>query len=118
LKRQYEGMFVLRKSLADEELDKVLEMIQEEIEKVGGEVQSTTRLGKRSFAYSMKKESAGFYAVVMFELDGDAVDALRARFKLNTDVLRVQIVLPADVTDAAPEQQEVDTPDEQTVEEE
>jgi len=88
----YEGMFILPKRLGDDDLEGALNSIREEIEKAGGEVQTTTRLGKRSFARPMKKQESGNYYVIDFEMEGGQVSDLLARLKLNENSFRVQIV--------------------------
>jgi len=93
LKTLYEGMFILPKSLAEEEFDKTLASISQEIEKHGGAVKNTVKLGKRHFARPMKKQTSGFYYIIDFELDGDQIDPLLHRFKLGGDVFRVQITV-------------------------
>lgn len=92
MKTMYEGMFIFPKALNEDEVEEALTIVAEEIQKCGGTVESTTRLGKRSFARTMKKQDAGYYAVIGFELDGSEVSNLHARLKLNDKVFRAQIV--------------------------
>ena len=98
---RYEGMFILLGSSEGEEVEAALGRVRAEIEKLGGEVDSTTRLGKRAFARPLKKREAGQYAVLSFRLDGGKLDALRARYKLSEDVLRVQFIRLKETTEAA-----------------
>ena len=55
-------------------------------------MKNAVRLGKRPFARPMKKQDAGYYYVIDFELEGDQVTPLKERLKLNEFVFRVQIV--------------------------
>ncbi len=103
MKTLYEGMFILPGSLNDDDLDGALASIREEIEKVGGEVQTTTRLGKRSFARPLKKREAGHYFVIEFVAEGNQIDNLHARLKLNDNSFRVQIVKKSEEAPAAVE---------------
>jgi ribosomal protein S6 len=89
---RYEALYVFPESLKDNTLDEVLGEIKNEIKKLGGDVESTTRLGKRAFSRRMKKQDAGHYVMVAFKLGGDQVHALQSRFKLNENVFRVQVV--------------------------
>ena len=88
----YEGMFIFPDRFRDEELDGIIKSVRSEIEKLGGEVVSSTRLGRRNFARPLKKMEFGHYAVITFNIAGDQLPALHVRFKLSDDVLRVQIV--------------------------
>lgn len=90
--RTYEGMFIFPERLKEDELDGVLKAVRAEIERLEGEVISSTRLGRRPFARPIQKMEQGHYAVVTFSIDGDRLPALHQRFKLNDDVLRLQVV--------------------------
>jgi len=105
LKTRYEGLFIFPEMLDDEQLDQALESVKTELEKLGGEMESSTRLGKRSFARPLKKKKAGIYVVVMFLLAGDQIDAFKRRLKLATNVFRSQFV-QKDEADAAQVQQD------------
>lgn len=89
---RYEGMFIFSDAVKADDVDDAVAKAREEIEKQGGEVESNTRLGKRSFARTLKKQEAGHYAVITFKLAADKIDTLKARYRLNEQVLRCQII--------------------------
>ncbi len=89
---KYEAMLIFSESFKDDKLEEAVDKVKAEIEKAGGKVQGATRLGRRSFARPMSKETAGHYVVVSFELPADKMAAIQGRFKLNEDIFRVQIV--------------------------
>ncbi len=89
---RYEGMFIFTQSVKTDDVDDALVAVRQEIEKLGGSVDSSTRLGKRTFARPLRKQEAGEYAVVNFRLAGGDLDALRARYKLSEQVLRTQFM--------------------------
>ena len=97
----YEAMYIFPDRLKEEEVDGVLKNARAEIERLGGNVISSTRLGRRAFARPIQKTNYGHYAVVTFEFAPDQIPALHARCKLNEDVLRIQTVRAA-VEPAAP----------------
>lgn len=90
--KRYEAMFILPESLKEDELDKMLDGICDEIKKMDGQIESRTRMGKRPFARRLKKQDAGHYVIVTFLLAPDKIAPLLARFKLNEQITRVQIV--------------------------
>lgn len=92
MKNMYEAMIIFPKALEEDALEKAINNVKTELEKAGGEVDSVTRLGRRSFARMMHKQDAGHYAVIEFAIEGSEIGPLQKRFKLNDDVLRVQIV--------------------------
>jgi small subunit ribosomal protein S6 len=97
----YEAMFIFPEALKEEALDASVDKVKGEIERCGGKVVSTTRLGRRAFARPMQKQLSGQYIVVTFSLEGDKLKALQARLKLNEDIFRVQIVRQAEKPAAA-----------------
>jgi len=102
LKALYEGLFIFPETLDEEQLDQAIDAVKVELEKLDGSLESTTRLGKRSFARPMKKKKAGIYAIIMFRLDGTQIPALKRRLKLSTNVFRAQFV-KKDESDVAQE---------------
>jgi ribosomal protein S6 len=88
----YEGLFIFPETLGEEQLDQAIDAVKAELEKLGGSLENTTRLGKRTFARPMKKKKAGIYAILTFRLDGMKVIALKHRLKLATNVFRAQFV--------------------------
>jgi small subunit ribosomal protein S6 len=94
---KYEAMIIFPDALKDEALEAALEKVEAEIEKSGGKVESKTRMGRRQFARPMDKQNSGQYMVVNFKLDGDKLTALQARFKLNEEIFRIQIVRASEI---------------------
>jgi ribosomal protein S6 len=92
LKTLYEGLFIFPETLEEAQLDLSIEAVKAELEKLGGTLESSTRLGKRSFARPLRKKKAGIYVVIMFRLDGGQISALKRRLKLATDVFRAQFM--------------------------
>lgn len=88
----YEGLFIFPEMLEEEQLGQSIDAVKLELEKLGGTLESATRLGKRSFARPMRKKKAGHYVVMMFRLDGGQIDVLKHRLKLVTDVFRAQFL--------------------------
>ena len=88
----YEGLFIFPEMLDEEGLDQAIAAVKDELEKLGGSIESTTRMGKKNFARPLKKQKAGIYVVMMFKADGTKLDAFKARLKLATNVFRHQFV--------------------------
>jgi len=92
LKTLYEGLFIFPEILDEEQLDQAIADVKAEIEKLDGSLESSTRLGKRTFARPMKKKKAGIYVIIELRINGANIDALKRRLKLATNVFRAQIV--------------------------
>lgn len=99
---KYEAMIIFQESLKETDWDGAVEAIRVEIEKLGGKMTSSTRLGKRDFARPMQKQQSGHYGLIALQLAGDKVAALQARLKLNEQVFRVQVVSAPVVVPLAP----------------
>ncbi len=97
----YEGMFIFLDKLSDDELEAAVKEVREEIEKLGGSIENTARMGRRPFArLQAKHQKAGHYIVMNFSLAPEQITPLLARLKLKEPVFRTQIIAqPA----AAPE---------------
>ena len=87
----YEGLFIFADTLKEEELKVILDRTVATIEKQGGSVLGTKKLGRRNFARPMSKRESGVYVRTVFNLDPTKVTPLLARYKLDEDVFRVQI---------------------------
>lgn len=100
----YEGMFILRPDLPEDQTAKIAEGISGEITKAGGTIAESTLSPKQRLAYRVRKHDDGYCLIVRFRIEGPALEALNKRFRLNGDLLRHMIVLytPSPVKPAAP----------------
>ena len=89
---KYEAIIIFRESLKDTDWDGAVEVVSGEITKLGGQMTSCTRMGKREFARVMQKQTGGHYGMMTLQLDGDKVTPLLARLKLNEQVFRMQVL--------------------------
>jgi len=88
---KYEAMFIFPDAFSEDQLDAAVNNIKGEIEKVGGTVESATRLGRRTFAREMDKTQAGQYVVITLNLSGTQVESLKGNLRFNDDIFRMQI---------------------------
>ena len=96
---KYEAMIIFPESLKD--IEEALGKVRAEIKKHNGDVESTTRLGKRVFARKMEKQDSGQYVIMTFKMATDQIKPLLTRFKMNEEIFRVQIVRAPAVAVAA-----------------
>lgn len=88
---KYEAMFIFPDAFSEEQLENAVGNIKGEIEKVGGTIQSATRMGRRTFAREMAKTQAGQYVVITFALATKEVESLKSNLRFNEDIFRMQI---------------------------
>ena len=92
MKTLYEGLFIFPEALDEEQMDQAIDAVKAELEKLGGSLENSTRLGKRTFARPLKKKKAGLYAIITFRLEGSRISSLKRRLKLATNVFRAQFM--------------------------
>ena len=89
--REYEALLILPARLDDEAVKKIMQTVSDEIATLGGSVANYDVIGKKVFARMLKKQNAGIYVKMHFELDADALKAFLARLRFNDDIFRIQI---------------------------
>jgi ribosomal protein S6 len=88
--KKYEGLFILNTAGKEEGIKDIIDKVCNEITALGGRIETTQKMDKRSFARVAKRRyNSGFYVNVIFEAQPTILPALRSRFTLNEDVFRV-----------------------------
>lgn len=94
--KRYEGLFILETSGKEEGIKEAIDKISSEITSAGGKVETVQKMDKRNFTrVADKKHNAGFYVNVIFESEPKAIDQLRHRFAVNSEVFRVMFTSAA-----------------------
>ena len=88
----YEGLFIFGQSVQDDRVKDMGTYVRGEIEKLGGTVVQSRDIGRRSFARTMQKTESGVYLAVVFKMEPDKIAPLNARYKMNDELFRSQIV--------------------------
>lgn len=91
---KYEGMFIVKPDLSEDEKKSLFAQIAEVIQKNNGKVTSANIWAeKRPLAYSIKKHREGTYYLMDFSSPPEAIGEIRYAFKLNEQILRVLITV-------------------------
>lgn len=98
--KKYDALYIFVNVPRDDATDPLVEKVSAEITRLGGSIIGSESLGKRTFARPMKKQEAGVYIRVRFELDPSKIADLRARYALQGEVFRVQILAVDDRREA------------------
>src|SRR5256886_12724217 len=94
----YESIFILRPSLADDDIHKTLDKVKSTVEKAGGTIEHLENWGKKKLAYEVKQEKKGVYVQLHFRGNGTAVSELERLFRLEDVILKfltVKLEAPA-----------------------
>jgi small subunit ribosomal protein S6 len=91
--RKYEALMIIRPTLEEEEIKRVLDDVSALIAREGGAVSGVDVWGLRRLEYPIKSEESGHYAVVNFTSEAGVVKELERVAGIRDDVLRIKIVL-------------------------
>ena len=94
--RRYETIFILRPTLAENEINEVVDNTQKIINDDGGSIIDLDRWGMRQLAYLIKKEKQGFYVYLDFSSPSKSVTEMERKFRIDDSVLKYMTVKTAD----------------------
>ena len=90
--KKYEGMFILKPDLSEEDRKTLFNQISEAITKHQGNVTTAAIWAERKkFYFTLKKYAEGLYYLVNFTLLPTAIKDIRHTYQLNENILRVLI---------------------------
>jgi small subunit ribosomal protein S6 len=87
----YEGLFIIKPDLKEDDVKNVFKAIGESVTKNGGVIKKEEIWGKRQLAYPIKKAKEGYYYKLDFEAQAPTLTKLEETYKLNADILRAMI---------------------------
>lgn len=87
----YEGLFIIKPDLKEEDIKNLYKMIGETVQKNGGNVKKEEIWGRRLLAYPVNKFKEGYYYKLEFSAPSAAVAKSEAAYKLSGDILRAMI---------------------------
>jgi small subunit ribosomal protein S6 len=90
--KKYEAIFIMDIRKVDDEGTAVSNEIAALIEKWGGEMIKSESLGRRQFAYEIKKRKGGIYWNYVFTASSEKIEELKENFRLDERVLRNMII--------------------------
>jgi small subunit ribosomal protein S6 len=92
--RTYELMAVFRPDMAETEVRTEVSTIEQALSGRGAEIRETDFWGKRRFAYEIDHIGEGYYAVVTFDAETEAVRDIDRALSLSDNVLRHKFIRP------------------------
>src|ERR1051326_2227787 len=88
MNRTYELMFILRPDMTEEDLDKLLAMLQSIVPASGGSIVKVDKMGKRRLAYTVKRFHEGIYVLMVVEGGGPVIHELERRLRVTEQVIK------------------------------
>ncbi len=89
---KYEGVFILKPNMEEEENKSQIERIKEIIEGNSGKIDKIDEWGQRRLAYEIKKNKEGYYTIINFQAEADLVKELDRTSKINDNIIRHMII--------------------------
>lgn len=87
--RNYEIMFIVRPTLGEDDVKKVVKDFADIVKKNGGKVTKEENMGQREFAYEIKDFKSGYYFVFEVEAKDDkAIKEFDRLALINNDIVR------------------------------
>lgn len=87
----YEGLFIVKPDLKEEDVKNVFKAITDSVAKSGGAVKKEESWGKRQLAYPIKKLKEGYYYKLDFTAEPASISKFEEGCKLNPDIVRTMI---------------------------
>lgn len=84
----YEGMFIINPQISDEEIGRIVTLIQDEITKNGGKILQVQSIGKQHLSYPIKKFKDGYYVLLNFSGDGGLIPKILPKYGINENIIR------------------------------
>jgi ribosomal protein S6 len=86
--RKYEIMYVLRADLAEEARQEAVAYYADILTKNGATITKADEWGIRDLAYSIQKQTKGYYVVLEVEAPNEAINEYNRLARINENTLR------------------------------
>ena len=97
--RRYETIFIIRPTIAEDEITGIIEKVNSIIEADGGTFIKIDKWGLKKLAYLIKKESQGHYVYVDYASVSASVAEMERIFRIDDRILKYLTVKLADSCD-------------------
>ena len=88
--KKYEVILILNDQKV-ENAESFAASFAETVAKLGGKIENSKVMGRRTFARPIGKKNAGTYVNLEIQLDTDKVEELKDHYRLDNQVLRLEI---------------------------
>ncbi len=88
MKKHYETVFIATPVLSEDQMKETVEKFRNILRNNDADVVHEEDWGLRKLAYPIEKKSTGFYHLIEFEAEGQAIDNLEIEFKRDERILR------------------------------
>ena len=89
----YEIIFIIKSTLADDEVLKTIDKVRATVERGNGEIVLVENMGRKKLAYEVKKEKKGVYILMHFKGKGNLVFDIERTCRLEETIIKFITVL-------------------------
>ncbi len=89
----YEILFIIPNKFTEDEAKEIISEIEKTITASQGSITLREYWGKKRLAYEIKHNTFGYYGLFEFDLEGASLAKIDSSLRLNTNILRHQIVV-------------------------
>lgn len=89
---KYELLYIISSSATEAQREGVIEKVKTLIEKNGGEIAGTDKWGMKKFAYPIDFKNEGFYVLVNFNANPEAVAVINNTMNITENIVRQMII--------------------------
>ena len=86
--RDYEVVFVIKATEADEAIEALIDQMQEVAKQQGAEIVNVDKWGRRKLAYDIADQREGYYVLMLLKSERAAIAELERKFKMNDTIIR------------------------------
>lgn len=88
MKRNYEGILVLKLQGQEEGVEELVSGISKELEANGATMEQIDRVGRKEFTHeNHAKQTHGYYVHMQFKAEPDVISGVQAKLKLNEGIM-------------------------------
>lgn len=88
MKRRYETVFIATPVLSEAQMKETVDKFRGFLTTHGAEIKHEEYWGLRKLAYPIKGKSTGFYQLIEFETDSEAVNRLEVEYRRDERLIR------------------------------
>ena len=96
MNRDYEALVILRVVGTEADVAHSVKQLEEPIQKLSGQIDSSVSWGRRRLAYRIARQTEGLYHLVQFHMPPSRVDELKRLLRLNETIVRFLILSRAE----------------------
>ena len=85
---KYESVIIINPSLDEQGIKDVITKFTDLINNNNGKVENVDEMGKRKFAYEIKKQSEGYYVVYTFEANPEFIKELERIYRITDSIMK------------------------------